>query len=114
MDGRIQLPVIKFLQARFSAEYVDLITEAGPNLILATRRDCDLVESIQARLKISVSKHDSVGIAVAGHHDCAGNPASKVEQHKHIKNSIMFLRQYYKDLEIIGLWVDEHWVVQEV
>ena len=29
MDGRVQLPVIKFLQERFKAEYVDIISEPG-------------------------------------------------------------------------------------
>lgn len=35
MDGRVQLPVIKYLQDRFKVQYVDTITEPGPNLILA-------------------------------------------------------------------------------
>ena len=29
IDGRVQLPVIRYLQKRFDAEYVDSITEAG-------------------------------------------------------------------------------------
>jgi len=35
IDGRIQLPVIEYLKIRFNVEYVDTITEAGPNLILS-------------------------------------------------------------------------------
>jgi len=31
MDGRVQLPVINYLKERFSANYVDMITEPGPN-----------------------------------------------------------------------------------
>ena len=114
MDGRIQLPVIRYLQSRFDAAYVDMITEAGPNLILATRRDIGLVESILARVQISVSNHASIGIAVVGHHDCAGNPASKAEQLAHVKGSVTFLRQCYQQLALIGLWVDENWDVSEV
>ncbi|RKX75878.1 MAG: hypothetical protein DRP87_13470 [Spirochaetes bacterium] len=37
MDGRVQLAVIKYLQRRFDVDYVDTITEPGPNLILAHR-----------------------------------------------------------------------------
>lgn len=114
MDGRIQLPVIKYLQTRLNAEYVDLITEAGPNLILAAQRDIGSVESILARVHISVSSHDSVGIAVVGHYDCAGNPSPKAEQLAHIKDSVTFLRHHYQGLEVIGLWVDENWDASEV
>jgi hypothetical protein len=114
IDGRSQLPVIEYLQNRFNAEYVDSITEPGPNLILAKQNSASLVESILTRLKISVEKHHSVGIAIVGHHDCARNPAIKEEQIQHIEESIRFIRQKYKGLEIIGLWVDENWEVKEI
>ncbi len=114
MDGRIQLPVITYLQKRFDAKYVDSITEPGPNLILSKQTDSYLVESILKRLKISVEKHKSVGVAVVGHYDCAGNPAKKDEQIQHIEESIRHIRKQYEELEIIGLWVDENWEVNEV
>jgi len=114
MDGRIQLPVIKYLQKRFNAEYVDSITEPGPNLILSKQTNSYLVESILARLKISADKHQSIGIAIVGHYDCAGNPAKKDEQIQHIEESIRYIRKQYEELEIIGLWVDEDWKVQEL
>ena len=114
MDGRVQLPVITFLQKRFNAKYVDSITEPGPNLILSKQTDSYLVESILTRLKISVEKHKSVGVAVVGHYDCAGNPAKKDEQIQHVEESIRLIRQQYKELEIIGLWVDENWEVMEI
>jgi hypothetical protein len=75
MDGRVQLPVIQYLQKRFDVQYVDSITEAGPNLILAKRNNAALVQATLVRLNISMDKHNSVGIAIVGHHDCAGNPA---------------------------------------
>lgn len=114
MDGRVQEPVINFLKKRFNAEYVDSITEAGPNLILSENRETVLIESILDKLNISVEKHGSAGIAVAGHYDCAGNPSSQNEQALHIKKSIQFLKQNYKDIEIIGLWVDKDWRVHEL
>ena len=114
MNGRTQLPVIKYLQKRFNAKYVDSITKPGPNLILSEQTDIYLVESILTRLKISVEKHKSVGVAIVGHYDCAGNPAKKDEQIQHIEESIRLIRQQYKKLEIIGLWVDENWKVNDV
>lgn len=114
MDGRVQLPVIIYLQKRFGAEYVDSITQAGPNLILAERKSPALVESILERLEISIENHNSVGVAIVGHHDCAGNPALQDDQVMHIQKAMQFLRQQYENMEIIGLWVDKDWEVHEV
>ena len=114
MDGRIQLPVIKYLQERFNVDYVDSITEPGPNLILAQQIDVNIVESIFNRLKISVDRNGSVGIAIAGHYDCAGNPATKEQQTAHTLDAIRCIKHRYSDFEIIGLWVDENWKVSEL
>ncbi len=114
MDGRVQLGVIKYLQKRFGAKYVDSITEPGPNLILAKRTDENSVKSILARVEISVGKHLSKGIAIVGHHDCAGNPAPKDEQISHIREAVEFIRSRFPEIEIIGLWVNENWEVSEV
>jgi len=114
MDGRVQLPVIRHMQKRFEVDYVDVVSEAGPNLILATRTKIELVESILARVDISVSRHGSVGIAVVGHHDCAGNPGSKSEQEAQIRDALAVIRQRYGGVPSVGLWVDETWEVSEL
>lgn len=114
MDGRVQLPVIKYLQGRFNVEYVDSVTEPGPNLLLAKQTDKDAVRSILRRIRVSVERHSSVGIALAGHHECAGNPATRQEQKQHLIVGIEFLRRQYPNIPIIGLWVDEKWEVHEV
>jgi len=114
MDGRVQLPVIKYLQKRFNVDYVDSITEPGPNLILAQQTNISLVESIFKRLKISIDHHGSAGIAVVGHYDCAVNPATKEEQTAHTLDAIRCIKHRYSDFEIIGLWVDENWKVSEL
>ncbi len=114
MDGRVQLPVIEYLQDRFTVEHVDSITEAGPNLLLAKRTNDDVVQSILRRLRISLERHASVGIALAGHHGCAGNPATRQEQEQQLVAGTAFLRSQYPTVPIIGLWVDENWDVHEV
>jgi len=114
MDGRVQLPVIKFLQDRFNVKHVDSITEPGPNLILSKRSDKDLVQSILRRINISVEKHSSVAIALAGHHDCAGNPAPRQVQQQQLVAGTGFLQGHYRNIPVIGLWVDEQWKVHEI
>lgn len=114
MDGRIQLPVIHYLQKRFNAEFVDIITEAGPNLILAKRTNSSKIQSLLERLEISVDRHSSTGVAVVGHFDCAGNPTPQDAQYDHIQEAVRFLRAQYVDIEVIGLWVNENWQVTEI
>lgn len=114
MDGRTQIPVIHFLQKRFDVQYIDMVTEPGPNLILARQTNSHLVASILERVKISVERHHSRAVAIVGHHDCAGNPAPQEEQVLHIRDAIEFIRQKWSEVEVIGLWVDENWQVHEI
>ncbi len=112
MDGRVQVPVIEYIKANYSVEYVDMITEPGPVKILADNTDENLLKSIDVRIDISVNKHKSKRIFVVGHYDCAGNPTGKENQLVHIKKSVENLRQKYPEVEIVGLWVNENWSVE--
>jgi hypothetical protein len=114
MDGRVQLPVIDYLKKRFKVDYVDVVTEPGPNRILAKQSNAILVKSIFDRLGISVHHHGSTGIAVVGHYDCYGNLADKAAQSKDTQVAIEHIRQRYKDVPVIGLGVDENWQVAEI
>lgn len=114
IDGRVQLPVINYLKERFKADYIDSITEPGPNLILSDGSETDIIESILRRLNLSLERNKSTGIAIAGHYDCRANPAGYDEQIIHIKKSLIFLKRHYQAVPVIGLWVDENWKVHEV
>ena len=113
MDGRIQRPINEYLRKRFKAEYVDTITEAGPIMLLSEQKNMPAIDLILDRLNISIEIHKSVGLAISGHYDCARNPAEKDVQINQIKDSIKFIKKYYPDIEIIGLWVDKNWSVVE-
>jgi len=112
MDGRVQLPVNAYLREHFGVAYVDTVTEPGPNGILAAGTDSDRIESILHRIRLSIEHHQSVGLAVAGHHDCAGNPVPKAEQIDDTRAAIDLLHQRFPDLPMVGLWVDENGQVQ--
>jgi hypothetical protein len=117
IDGRVQLPAAAFLKERFNADHVDVITEAGPNRILAEQTNTALLESVFGRLRISVEKHHSLGIAIAGHHDCAGNPSAQEDQASDTVAAVKYIREHvsqYKDIDVIGLWIDENWTVSEI
>ncbi len=114
MDGRVQLPVITYLQDRFDAEYIDTITEPGPIRILAEQSDQSQLASILSRIEISIQKHGSRHIAIIGHHDCAGNPVSKEKQIGQIHKAVAFIRQEYPKVEVMGIWIDEKWRIHEI
>jgi hypothetical protein len=114
MDGRVQIPVITYLKERFKVDYVDVISEPGPNKILAEASNQQLLESIWARIEISLTKHASRGIAVIGHHDCAGNPVDESAQHKHTAAAVGRVRDRFGSVPVIGLWVDATWEVCEL
>jgi carbonic anhydrase len=114
MDGRTQLPVNEFLRKRFGTEYVDTVTEPGPNLILAKQTSATQVLGILNRINVSVHHHGSKAVAVVGHHGCAGNPAPKADQIAHLREAVAFLRGKYPSLTVLALWVDENWAVSEL
>jgi carbonic anhydrase len=114
MDGRVQVPANEWIKKKFNVDYVDTITEPGPNKILAENKDSVAIDSIERRVAISVNKHGSKYIAVLGHHDCAGNPVDKESQLAHIQSAVRTVNSWGFPVETIGLWVDENWQVSEV
>ena len=114
MDGRVQRPALDYLTDRFGVDYIDSITESGVNGVLARREDPALVDSILRKLAISIDKHHTAGIAVVGHHDCAGNPGDKQHQNRDTAAAVRFLRERLPDTPVIGLWIGEDWICHEL
>ncbi|MEO0075174.1 MAG: carbonic anhydrase [candidate division WOR-3 bacterium] len=115
MDGRVQLPVIEWTKKHYELDYVDMITEPGPEKILTEAQD-KRIESIKSRVAISVNKHDSKIIVVASHCDCAGNPCSKQEHFEQIKKAIKTIKSWnFSSVnKIIGVWINEQWQVEKI
>jgi hypothetical protein len=120
MDGRTQIPVIEWLKKEYVVDFVDTITEPGPNKILAEAADTTALESIKKRVGISVNKHHSRVIAVVGHYKCAGNPSDKETQITHLFAALKTVRSWGFAAELLGLWVEpspddsKRWLVQRV
>lgn len=114
IDGRVQIPVIEWLRKEHGVNYVDMITESGPNKMLTESKEDSILESIKRRIEISVNKHASKLVAIVGHYDCAGNPVEEDTQLKQIRSAIKTVKSWNFKVKIIGLWVDENWEVCEV
>lgn len=111
MDGRVQEPVSRWMKDRFGVEYVDTVTEPGPDGVLVFGKTAD-IESIKKRVTISVTAHGSVAVAVAGHHDCAGSPVSKEVHLDQLRHAVDIVRSWMLPVPVLGLWVDEQWAVE--
>jgi hypothetical protein len=114
MDGRIQFPVIDYIKRKFCLDFVDVITEPSPNKILSQGNDTLAIERIKKCVEISVIKHGSGVIAISAHHDCAGNPQEKEYQIRQLIASIEVVKSWTFGVNIIGLWIDEQWTVDEI
>ena len=114
MDGRTQLPVIDYVRRRFAVDYVDSITEPGPNGVLSQTVHEATIDSIRRRVEISVREHGSKHIAVAAHYDCAGNPVEEEVHFDQTKKSVESVRSWQYDCDVIGLWVDQNGKVYEI
>lgn len=113
MDGRVQLPVIRYLQERFEVPYVDSITEAGPVRSLAEPVDETVSQSILRRLPISRS-HGSKVVAVVAHDDCAGNPEDETTQRRQLEEAVDFIAGHFPETLVLGLWLSRDWSGFEV
>jgi len=114
VDGRVQLPVIDWMKKQYGVDYVDVITEPGPDGIMA-RREKDIVAQIKERVRISVENHGSEAVALVSHGDCAGNPVSKDEHLGHLRKGMEMIRSWGLPVEIVGLWIDEvNWEVDVI
>ncbi|PVX23455.1 MAG: hypothetical protein CW716_12145 [Candidatus Bathyarchaeum sp.] len=114
MDGRIQFPVINYLITKLGIDFVDVITEPGPNKILSEGTDLQAIERIKQCVGISIKKHGSKFVAMSAHHDCAGNPEEKESQVKQLLSSIEVIKSWNFDVKIIGLWIDDQWKTNEI
>lgn len=114
IDGRTQEPIINYLKSEYNADYIDMVTEAGPNKILAENEETSIIESIKSRVEVSTQKHSSKVIAIVGHYDCGGNPADEATQKEQIKVSMNNIKTWNTSVEVIGLWVDSSWKVNKV
>jgi carbonic anhydrase len=111
MDGRVQLPVINWIRENYKIDYVDTITEAGMDGVIANERYIgEILRSIEVSFNINKSTH----LFIVGHHDCRGNPVDERTHRREIKEAVERIQTYWPDRKIDGLWVNQNWKVEVV
>ena len=109
IDGRVQESVIGFVKREIVADYVDLVTEPGPDKILSENKQANIIESIKNRVTISLEKDQSKTVVVVGHYDCAANSVDVGEHHKQIKEAVETIKSWNFEVSVYGIWVGRDW-----
>jgi carbonic anhydrase len=112
MDGRVQKPMIQWLEKNHGAWHVDMITEAGMDGYLVSNED--VPESLKYKIDISVNKHGSKDIFVIGHHDCGGHPVDEVTHRQHIIKSVGKIKKLYPGCSVSGIWISAGWGPEKI
>lgn len=105
MDGRVQEPIKNYMQKNYGVDYIDIVTEPGPNKILADNANAVITENIKKRIDISVNHHGAKVVAIVGHFGCAGNPSEKADQIEHLRKAKEKVESFGFNTEVILLWV---------
>lgn len=113
MDGRVQDAVKDYMKEKYHVDYVDMLTEPGPDRILAEHTDAPVLQDLKKRIDISVNHHGAKVVAIAGHFGCAGNPVDKEKHLADLKEAKKTVESFGFNVEVILLWVDNGWLTAE-
>ena len=114
IDGRTQEPVIDFMKQKYGIDGVDMVTFPGVDGVVSSLGNFNTIALIRNAVSISIEKHGSRIIAVVGHFDCAGNPGNREHHYAHIGKAVQQVSSWNFDVEIIGLYVNDEWQIEEV
>ncbi|NQV50996.1 MAG: hypothetical protein HQ507_10885 [Candidatus Marinimicrobia bacterium] len=110
MDGRVQQPVNDWMKKKTGAEFIDVITEAGPDKIMASTATASRL--ILNRILVSRDIHHSKAVAIVAHADCAGNPVSKSAHLEHLRKASKIIDTWNLGMTIMTIWVDKQGQVE--
>jgi len=113
IDGRTQLPASNWIKKNYSLDYVDAITEPGPDKLVSEQK-IEKIELLKSKINISIKVHGSNLVVIAGHHDCAGNPISKEEHQSQIRKSIGVIKSWKMPVDVIGIWINDKWEIEKL
>jgi hypothetical protein len=113
IDGRVQRPVVDYIRRTYGVDYVDLITEPGPEWALTDPTRAGVQAAIQRNARFSVKGHDAELVAVTAHDDCLGNKADPEKRLAQLRTAQQVLAGWGLGVDVLGLWVHLDGKVEE-
>lgn len=118
MDGRVQMPLRIYGQKKTGAQYPDTISDPGAAGIMAGNPSEEFLRRLKSELDISLIKHNSKGIIVHGHQDCAGHPVDNETHKKDVVKSVEVIKRLTEHkVPVYGVFVRKEngdWIVEEL
>lgn len=103
IDGRIQRPLDEWTREYLGVDFVDTITEPGPESAVVSD---DGLAALMAKVRVSQDAHGSQVLVIAGHSDCAGNPVSDDEHRRQLRAAATRLAAHLPGTRILALHAD--------
>jgi carbonic anhydrase len=113
IDGRVHLPLIGWMRDMLSVDYVDLVTYAGADGLVASAPE-RAAQLLKPAVDISVERHGSPVLALVGHHDCAANPGAADQHREQLLHGIRVLQTWHLPVKLIAIWVNSDWQIEVV
>ena len=105
MDGRFNMAVNEYIRVKYGYVYVATITDAGPVAKIIYN---DYLKAIEDKIiQISINRHDSKHIFIAGHHDCAGCPVDDDQQKDYIRRATHLIKKDIPSVRVTGIFIDD-------
>ena len=114
IDGRTHEPIINFIKKELRVKYVDMVTEPGPDMILAQNKERSIIAHIKRKVKLSIERNKSGAVILVGHYDCKANPISAKEHLEQIKRSVENIRKWNLGVPVCGVWIDKNFKAKRV
>ncbi|GIJ79164.1 hypothetical protein SAMN05443287_102563 [Micromonospora phaseoli] len=105
IDGRIQRPLDRWVRSHLDVDYLDTITEPGPEAVVATTGESRL-DALLEKVRISQRAHGSETLVIAAHSDCAGNPVPVAEHHRQLREGLARLATRLPGTRILAVHAD--------
>ncbi|MDB1089428.1 hypothetical protein PJ985_17845 [Streptomyces sp. ACA25] len=87
IDGRIQRPLEEWVKSVLGVDYLDTVTEPGPDRVVSTADEA-VLQALLDKVRVSGVAHGSTDLIIAGHSDCAGNPVSDDEHRAMLREAV--------------------------
>ena len=103
MDGRFIHIANEYIRENYIYTYVDTITDAGPVIKIVNDK---YIHDIEDKIVlISINKHKSDHIFVAGHSDCAGCPIDDDKQKQYIREAVEIIHRDLNNIRTTGFFI---------
>lgn len=114
IDGQVQNVVHNYMLHKHDVDYVDTVTAAGVAKVLAENKKEEIIKNIRFRTSVSVEKHGSDVVVVAGHFDCSMITRSDQEQKQMILEAVQTVKSWDFSAQVYGIFVHEDLTIEEL